>query len=176
MFLLLASLFMLFAAVMAGYLFIRLYGAQSPPPHAIQLPRLLWLSTALVISVSFALYRALTFVKLEKQKQFHQWLLISLALAVGFIAVQTPAMIELLSAHRQLRRQGMFLYGFVFFLILVHAAHVLGGIIAMLRIVYVARTGAYDHEHYQPVRHAAMYWHFLDIVWLVMFFTFYILG
>src|SRR4051794_3335526 len=65
MFLLLVSLFILFAAVMVGYLFIRLAGAQSPPLHAIHLPRLLWLSTALVISVSFALQRALAFVKLE---------------------------------------------------------------------------------------------------------------
>jgi heme/copper-type cytochrome/quinol oxidase subunit 3 len=176
MWLLLASLFMLFAAVMVGYLVIRLGGSQSPPLHAIHFPKLLWLSTALVIGVSFALQRSLNYVKLEKQREFHRWLLISLWLAIGFIVVQAPAMIELLAAHRRFHPQGLALYGLVFFLILVHAAHVVGGIIAMSRIIYVARTGAFDHEHYQPVRHTAMYWHFLDAVWIAMFFTFLFLG
>ena len=36
--------------------------------------------------------------------------------------------------------------------------------------------GAYDHENYLAVRHAALYWHFLDLVWLVMFLTFWALG
>ena len=85
-------------------------------------------------------------------------------------------MIELLSANRQLRRQGVFLYGLVFFLILVHAAHVVGGIVTMLHLMYMVPRGVFDHEHYQPVRLTAMYWHFLDLVWIAMFLTFLVIG
>ena len=176
MWLFLVALFMLFAAIMVGYLIIRLGSSQSPPPHSIHLPRLLWLSTALVIAVSYALTRALYFVRHERQSDFRRWLWLSFFLAIGFIAVQIPAMIELLSAHRRLHQQGLFLYGLVFFLILVHAAHVLGGIVTMLRLMYVAGHGNFDHEHYQPVRLTAMYWHFLDLVWIAMFLTFLVIG
>jgi heme/copper-type cytochrome/quinol oxidase subunit 3 len=176
MWLFLIALFMLFAAVMVGYLVIRLGSAQSPPLHSIQLPKLLWVSTALVIAVSFALSRALHFVRHERQGLFRGWLMISFLLAVGFIAVQIPAMIKLLSAHHRLQQTGVTLYGLVFFLILVHAAHVVGGIVTMVRLMYVSPRGVIDHEHYQPVRFTAMYWHFLDLVWIVMFLTFLVIG
>jgi cytochrome c oxidase subunit 3 len=176
MWLFLIALFMLFAAVMLAYLFIRLAGAQSPPLHAIHLPALLWLSTALVIGVSIALSRALRFLRRERQESFRDWFRVSLLMAVGFIAVQTPAMLQLLRAHQQFRSQGLFLYGLIFFLILIHALHVIGGIVAMVWVGIKAERGVYDHEHYLPVRHTAMYWHFLDFVWLTMFITFLATG
>ena len=176
MWLFLAALFMLFAGVMVAYLAIRLGSERSPPLHEIHFPKLLWLSTALVISVSVALARSLHFVRLEKQTQFRLWLNRALWLAVGFIIVQTPAMIELLRSHKRLEQRGVYLYGFVFFLILVHAAHVVGGIVALIRVAYLARRDVFDHENYQPVRHTAMYWHFLDAVWLTMFVMFLAIG
>jgi len=176
MWLFLIALFMLFAAVMVGYLVIRLGSAQSPPLHTLELPKLLWLSTALVIAVSFALSRALHYVRHERQGLFRGWLMISFLLAVGFIAVQIPAMIKLLAEHRRFQPTGTALYGLVFFLILVHAAHVVGGIVTMLRLMYVSPRGVFDHEHYQPVRFTMMYWHFLDLVWIVMFLTFLVIG
>ena len=176
MWLFLIALFMLFGAVMLAYLFIRLAGAQSPPLHAIHLPRMLWLSTALVIGVSIGLARSLKFLRRERQEAFRDWLRVSLLMAIGFIIVQAPAMAMLLSAHQQVRRQGVFLYGLIFFLILLHALHVIGGIVGLVVVAVKAERGVYDHEHYLPVRHTAMYWHFLDFVWLVMFLTFLATG
>jgi len=176
MWLFLVALFMLFAAVMVAYLVIRLAGHMSPPLHQVQFPKLLWVSTAMVIAVSFTLVRSLNFLKAERQAQFRRWLSISFWLACGFIVVQTPAMIELVREHRRSMQEGLFLYGLVFFLILVHALHVVGGIVALIRTAQMAHRGVYDHEHFQPVRHTVMYWHFLDFVWLVMFFTFLATG
>jgi heme/copper-type cytochrome/quinol oxidase subunit 3 len=176
MWLFLAALFMLFGAVMLGYLFIRLAGPNSPPLHVIRLPPLLWLSTVMVMGVSFAIARSLKYLRLEKQESFRDWFRVSGLMAIGFIVVQTPAMLMLLRAHEQFRRQGMFLYGLVFVLILIHAMHVVGGIVAMVWVGIKAERGVYDHEHYLPVRHTAMYWHFLDLVWLTMFLTFLATG
>lgn len=172
MWLFLASLFMLFASAMIAYAFIRLAGARSPGRGALHLPSLLWLSTALVIGVSFAMSRAVSAVRQERQQPFMTWTWASVALALGFLAVQTPAMLALLREHEQFRSAGIFLYGLVFVLILLHALHVVGGMAALGRIVVRGSRGAYDHEHYQPVRHAAMYWHFLDLIWILMFVTF----
>jgi cytochrome c oxidase subunit 3 len=168
----LVSLFMLFAAAMVGYAFIRLAGGKSPPPGSLHFPRLLWVSTGLVICVSIAMTRAVSAVRCEKQRTFRTWLSIALLLAIGFLLVQAPAMVALLLEHERLRAGGLFLYGLVFVLILLHALHVAGGMIALLRIQFRSRHGIYDHEHYQPVRYTAWYWHFLDLIWMLMFFTF----
>jgi heme/copper-type cytochrome/quinol oxidase subunit 3 len=174
MWLFLISLSMLFGAAMVAYVVIRFTGSKSPDRGTLQFPDIFWLSTALVIGVSFAMSRALHALRREHQNPFRSWVRLSLALAIGFLIVQSPAMARLVVEHQHLRHQGsgMFLYGLVFFLVLLHALHVLGGMIALIRVGYQARRGAYDHEHYQPVRHAAMYWHFLDIIWILMFLTF----
>jgi cytochrome c oxidase subunit III len=178
----LASLAMLFAASMLGYILIRLsvrhpnpiVGRAAIPLGSLHFPPELWGSTVLVIGVSIALWRALAAVKRERQRPFRNWLTLSLVLAAGFIAVQTPAMIQLISTHKALRYAsgGTALYGLIFFLVLLHALHVVGGIIVLVRVVILGHRDRYDHEHYQPIRHATMYWHFLDLVWLVMFSTF----
>ena len=170
MWLFLTSLFMLFTAGLLGYVVIR-NSAQNVNQH-IRLPAILWLSTAMVLAVSIALARALGALRRERRQRFLTWIRISLALGLGFLAVQAPAMVMLLAQHRGLRQQHVALYGLVFFLILLHALHVVGGMVALVLVNLRGARGVYDHEHYMPVRHAAMYWHFLDIVWLVLFFTF----
>lgn len=174
MWLFLLSLFMLFAAAMVGYVTIRLAGSKSPGHGALHFPGILWLSTAIVITISFTMSRAVDALRLERQRAFQNWLRISLALAIGFLLVQAPAMAKLLADHQRTRAQGsgLFLYGLVFVLILLHAMHVLGGMVALVRVTFRARQGAYDHENIQPVRHTAMYWHFLDMIWIVMFLMF----
>ena len=170
MWLFLASLFMLFAAGLLGYVVIR-NSTQNANQH-VHLPGILWLSTAMVLGVSVALARALGALRRERRSTFLAWVRISLVLGLGFLAVQAPAMVMLLAQHRGIQRQHVALYGLVFFLILLHALHVVGGMVALLLVNLRGTRGVYDHEHYLPVRHAAMYWHFLDIVWLVLFLTF----
>jgi len=177
----LAALTMLFASSMLAYLLIRL-GNNHAPAHTIQLPRQLWFSTAMVIGVSIALWRALANVRRERQRSFRVWLIMALILGAAFIAIQSPAMAILVARHQQqmaaLRRAHQVtaaanaLYGLIFVLVLLHALHVVGGIVVLVRIGIHGTRGKYDHEHYLPVRHAAMYWHFLDVVWLFMFSTF----
>ena len=111
-------------------------------------------------------------VRRERQPAFRRWLLASLCLGLGFVMIQVPAMAGLLAQHRELRKAGLGIYGLVFVLILVHALHVVGGIVVLARLWLRGRKNIYDHEHFQPVRYAAMYWHFLDAIWIVMFLMF----
>jgi cytochrome c oxidase subunit 3 len=46
---------------------------------------------------------------------------------------------------------------------------VIGGLIALSQVIARSRAGAYDHEHHDGMRLAGMYWHFLNIIWIVMF-------
>ena len=173
----LAALAMLFASSMVGYVLIRVAGPQTvSASQSIHVPFLLWISTALVIGVSMALHRAVGSVRRERLDPLRFWLWLSMTLAVGFLLVQTPAMIQLLAQHAEARSQNLHVYGLIFFLVLLHALHVVGGVAALARVMYLQSRGRYDHEHYLPVYHAALYWHFLDVVWLVMFGTFLAVG
>jgi cytochrome c oxidase subunit 3 len=176
MWLFLTSLTMLFAAGMLGYAIIRLTSSAIPETFAVRLPATLWISTALVLAASFTIHRALRAIQHEKRAELRQWLWATLALAVGFIAVQVPSMLAMLASHRQLLESRMPLYGLIFFLVLVHAAHVVGGVIALITVLGKALRDGYDHEHHTGVYHSALYWHFLDIVWFVMFGTMLVLG
>ena len=175
MILFLLSLGMLFLVSILGYVLIRIRSTQSPPLGAIQIPDGLFLSTALVIAGSFTMHFAVRDVRQERLPQLCNWLLITLAISIAFLLLQAFFLRELLSRHAVAQSQGIVLYGLIFFLVLLHGLHVVGGVIALALVSVGAYRGKYDHEHFYPVRNAALYWHFLDGVWLTMFAMFVIL-
>ena len=174
----LASLAMLFAGSMLAYLLIRTVPEDAPPLGEAELPGGLWLSTAIIVASSFTLHAALQKLRRERQVAFRRLLLVTCVLALAFLVVQAPSLAALLAEHRVHLADDRLAQpaGLIFFLILVHAAHVVGGIVHMGIVTVQAHRHRYDHEHYRPVQHLAMYWHFLDIVWLVMFTTFLVAG
>ncbi len=57
-----------------------------------------------------------------------------------------------------------------------HALHVTLGIVAVLIIMELARRGFFSPEYYSPVDVTALYWHFVDIVWIFLLPMLYLLG
>ena len=57
-----------------------------------------------------------------------------------------------------------------------HALHVTIGICAVLVILALARSGRFSATYYAPVDVTALYWHFVDIVWIFLLPTLYLLG
>lgn len=179
------SLAILFASSMLAYFVIRIQNTSPAEnrPVAVplgslrsQMPGLLWLSTTVIIASSFTIGRALSAVKLERQKKLRSGLYWTAVLAVLFVFLQIPALGSLLKTHFTQGDTGNHLYGVLFALILLHALHVLGGLIFLGIVIYGASKLRYDHEHYVGVRNLTVYWHFLDVVWLLMFFSLYGIG
>lgn len=196
MMLFLLALVMLFAGSLAAYIYIRLTATDAPPMGTIHLPWGLWVSTFIILASSVTMHRALQAVRSERQTQFRQMLTLTLVLAIGFLLVQTPSLMQIVREHlpkleeyRAARQAAveqvaltptgrntvvsagvpMPLEGLVFILILVHALHVIGGVIPLINVTLRAHQGRYDHERHGPVQYVTMYWHFLDAVWIVMF-------
>ncbi|HUB26588.1 MAG TPA: hypothetical protein VL992_14275, partial [Tepidisphaeraceae bacterium] len=148
----------------------------------VHLPRATWISTVILLGGSFSIHRAISAVRIERQAKMRFWLYITSILAVAFVAIQLPCMLELWQNYRAAVGPAMAettghvrpvpLDGFVAVLIGLHAAHVVGGVVATLIVTYFAHRGRYDHEQYMAVRHTGFYWHFLDVIWLMMFVTF----
>ena len=178
----LASLGMLFGATMVGFIIIRLAGTGRPELGFLR-PALtnwkLFTSTTIVLLASVTIHLAIARVRHERIASFKRYLLATDVLAALFVAIQTPAMLALLRLDHAGVAGGQrpeSLYAFVFILILIHALHVVGGVVYLAIVTTRAYAGRYDHEHHTGVRHAALYWHFLDIVWLFMFGTLMVLG
>ena len=64
--------------------------------------------------------------------------------------------------------------GMVVVLAVLHALHVLGGVVALGLVAVRSLKGRYDHERHWPVDFTAQYWHFLDVVWLCMLAVFWL--
>src|SRR5437764_11261621 len=56
-----------------------------------------------------------------------------------------------------------------------HGAHVTGGVITLLIIFLQSLRGAYSPTHYNPVEFAGLYWHFVDLVWIILFTIVYLI-
>lgn len=181
MMLFLAALFMLFAASMVGYVLIRLaasqdvasYQGQPPrigvPLGTLSLPKGLWVSTLLMILTSVAMHAALRAIRIDNRPLFRKLLVASCLLAVGFVAVQTPCLWMLISEHWVMLEQRVALYGMVFVFILLHALHVIGGLIPLGIVTRKAFRDAYSPTDHNTVSYTVLYWHFLDGVWIVMY-------
>jgi heme/copper-type cytochrome/quinol oxidase subunit 3 len=171
--LMLASLTMLFLAGMLAYIIIRLRATADTTIH---MPPVLWVSTAALLLNDAVFELAWRQVARQRLTRFKQLLVLSAILLIAFVATQTWGLLELLADHWRLIDQGFALYGMVFMLVLLHAMHIVGGLIPFAVVVVKGFAGRYDHEHAQPVRFLAIYWHFLDVVWIAMFGVMLIIG
>lgn len=174
----LASLGMFFAATLIVYVSIR---TQATLPvkrlyTPLRLPVAFWLSTVLMLATSVILERAVWFVRRERQEPFRQALTWAAVSGGLFVLIQLAALAQLLVTHFSTADGSTKFYGLAFALALVHALHVIGGIVFLIWVIVRAHLHQFDHERYWTVSHCAGYWHFLDVVWLAMLGTFLATG
>ena len=62
---------------------------------------------------------------------------------------------------------------FFYVIVMVHLAHLAGGIISLLIIIYNHFKQKYNSSQYVGIELGAMYWHFLDLLWIYLFFFLY---
>lgn len=164
----LAGVMMLFTALTSAYI-VRAAGANDWAPIAI--PRVLWLSTTLILFSSITFENARKALRRNDQSGYSRMLLVTVLLGLGFLATQ-------LFAWRQLVSQGVYLssnpHGSFFYLLTaLHGLHLFGGILALDYLLLHAwrKRGA---EQIGARRSAAagavaIYWHFMDGLWIYLF-------
>jgi cytochrome c oxidase subunit 3 len=172
--LLLASLSVFFVSCMilyAIYVVLRI----APQAGEIQpffLPPSFLLTTVNLVAISVLLHMAVGAIRREHRVDFTRYIVIAFILSLTFFAVQGVALsamvAELMKPAASIRN----LYGLTFVLVIVHALHVVGGVAGLTFLLFGISRGVYDHERYFPVVFCAMYWHFLDVVWILMLLGF----
>ena len=169
----LISLTILFVVGLFTYLYLRLGSPSAPPSGHLEFPLGLWASTLVLLGSGLTVHRARACACSNDFPALNRWLGLTFGLSIAFIAIQLPSMMELLNAHRALlvqRYSGI--YGMTLALIVIHALHVLGGMIPLSWLSYKAVKRTLGPQHQRLVRVCAVYWHFLEVVWILLFGTF----
>jgi cytochrome c oxidase subunit 3 len=165
----LAGILMLFAALISAYIIRQTkgLGENLEPWQPVALPALLWINTAALVASSVSIEVARRSLARGGFVAFNRWMLLTTSLGAAFLAGQ-------IVAWRQLAAQGVYLNSsphssFFYVLTSLHGVHLLGGVIAL---GYVTLRGLrYD---FGPARRTAvdvtaLYWHFMDGLWVFLF-------
>jgi heme/copper-type cytochrome/quinol oxidase subunit 3 len=170
---LVAALTMAFLTVFVSFLVIR---AQQPkwPPEGIVLPSLplAALGGVVLLASSVALAGAVRRARAGAPGFARHWAL-GLLLALGFAALQTWIWT---AVWRSGGRPDTGVYHGLFFLLTwFHAAHVACGLVGLLWVQAGAATGRIGPGRIATAAALATFWHFVDVVWLVLFLGFFVL-
>ncbi|MEP3482579.1 MAG: cytochrome c oxidase subunit 3 [Fuerstiella sp.] len=130
------------------------------------------ITTVNLLTISVMAHAALISIRNGDRKTFRRRLTLSFALSILFFVVQSYGLVEMMNDHLQPTSALRNLYGLTFALVIVHALHVVGGVAALAMLLRRDRQDAYSSERHFPVKFCVLYWHFLDLVWLLMLVCF----
>jgi len=166
MLLLLTSLGVLFGASLVAYAFTRAQNDVWRAPGMPPLPPVLWGSTGVILLVSAALEWALYKTRKNQLKRAAR----GVTCAWIFISAFTLCQVENWLSMRASISAHTTLYPFTFFFLTgLHAAHVLAGLVPLSVVTRRLRQGEYSSSRYDGFKFCVQYWHFLGVVWLILF-------
>jgi heme/copper-type cytochrome/quinol oxidase subunit 3 len=150
-----------------GYMASQYGRTWSPEPHpslSLSLP-----NTAILLSSSVSVWWGERGVKAGRRGQQLGGLALGMALGAAFVVVQ------LFEWKAKSFGPTSSSYGSLYFIITgFHMAHVIAGLGVLATIFGWSAARYFDRRHHGPVLVASAYWHFVDAVWIAVFFTFYV--
>ncbi len=168
----LASEVMFFSGLFGAYFALRAATPGDWPPADVELDRLVsGLFTLLLVASSGTVQLAVRALAGGRRIAFRRWLLITVALAAAFLLNQGHEWLTLgfsVSSHP---------YGSAFYVMTgFHGLHVAGGMLAMAVLVGRASSPRFGPEETPAVEVVSYYWHFVDVVWVALWATLFLLG
>jgi cytochrome c oxidase subunit III len=163
----------IFTIFVVAYLYYLGKDISGPTPREV----LEWpiLNTICLLSSSATITVAVRALRNGDSKRFNFWWLFTIALGAYFL-IGTGR-----EWHHLIRDKGLTiqtnLFGTTFYsLVGLHASHVVVGLVALLIVMGFAFAGSIKREHAGRAHVLALYWHFVDTVWIVVFTVVYIIG
>jgi|SRR6218665_87655 len=166
-----ASILMMFAGLTSAFIVkSNLVGWKN-----IGIPRVFWVSTAVIMISSLTIQMALRAFKQREMGQYRMLMGVTFGLGTLFVVLQWVG-------FQGLWDQGIRFTGsagagqFLYVIFGLHAVHVIGGLVTLLVMFIKAFAGKIKLYSSVPVEVVATYWHFVDILWLYLLIFFLIIG
>lgn len=164
---------MFFGTLMATYL---VYVGQSQvgpyPPDLLNIP-FITVTTFVLLMSSLMMVLALAAVQRDDRKWSRVWLLMTALLGIVFLGGQVFEFTHFYHEGLTLSRN---LFGSTFFVLTgFHGAHVLVGVVWLGSLWWQSIRGKLTRENSVTVEIAGLYWHFVDVVWIILFTIIYLM-
>jgi cytochrome c oxidase subunit 3 len=171
MFLFIASEIMLFGSFFTAYFFVRVVNGVPWPTPPYELPVFVaGINTIILVTSSFTMHWALQSIKRGNRAGLQAGLTLTFLLGLTFLLTQ------LLEYSRVGFTPHTDAFGTIFFSLTgLHGAHVFVGLTLLLAATIRAFRGHYTPEQHHGVEIPGIYWHFVDVMWIVVYTTVYIL-
>jgi len=157
--------------VFAGLFVSRFYLLGGSVRPDLSQPVGLVVTTILLVSSFFA-NRGETAMRYGDRKAFERSFMITIALGVLFLIGVVGVEWQIAPYGANQDAAWSLFYTMTGF----HAFHVLTGVIFLVVVFRHSRKGLYDSERHWPVEAAAVYWHFIDVVWIFFYPALYLIG
>ena len=139
-----------------------------------QLPIAFYYSTAAIIGCSVTFYLAKKAIQKDNQTRTTMFLLATLALGILFVFLQFAGFGEIVESGYYFTGSGSSITTtFLYVVTVVHLIHLAGGVISLLIIIYNHFKQKYNSSQTLGIELGAMYWHFLDLLWVYLFLFLY---
>lgn len=174
MFLFIASEAMIFGSFFAAYFFVRVVNPEAPatwPPEPYHFPVFVaGVNTLILVTSSFTMHWALQSIKRGQRNAFLAGMVLTFLMGLAFLLTQV---VEYLHVGFN---TGDGAFASVFFgLTGLHGAHVAVGLSLLLMVIVRGFRGHYSPEHHHGVELPGIYWHFVDVMWIVVYATVYLI-
>jgi heme/copper-type cytochrome/quinol oxidase subunit 3 len=164
---------LLFGALISTYLLYKGRSVSGPKPRDIYDIPFTSASSFLLLMSSLTMVLALSSIQRGDLRRLRLWLLATATLGALFI---TGQVYEFTSFYKEGLTLHTNLFGSSFFVLTgFHGVHVTLGIIMLLSLYNLSARGKLGPEKAEAVEIAGLYWHFVDIVWIVIFTVVYLI-
>lgn len=162
-----------FASLLVGYLVYHGRNGDGPGPKDLFNIPLTSVSTFVLLMSSLAMVLAVFTAQQNQAKQGLRWVAATAAMGLTFLGFQAYEFSHFV--HEGLTIQSS-LFGTTFFVLTgFHGAHVAVGVIWLLSLLFHGRRGGLGQDKALDVEVAGLYWHFVDVVWIVLFTVVYLM-
>jgi heme/copper-type cytochrome/quinol oxidase subunit 3 len=173
----LASEVMFFTGFIGSYIVLRLGAGEWPVPGDILAVNVLAVNTFVLILSSLTMALALESARLGNQVRMRQFLAATIFLGLTFLVIKLVDYhhmwhtgVEKYAEYSQGFALGSGLFADCYYMLTgFHGLHVLAGVITLICVLLVSRDGRFGPKNYSAVECAGLYWHFVDLVWIVLF-------
>ena len=164
---------LLFGALIATYLLYRGRSVVGPFPHDVYDIPYTSVSSFILLMSSLTMVLALAAMQRKDQRRMRVWLLTTALLGATFIGGQVYEFTVFYRAGLSLHEN---LFGSSFFVLTgFHGAHVTIGILMLLSLFTISAKGRLAENRVETVELIGLYWHFVDVVWIVIFTVVYLI-
>jgi len=175
-----AKLILLFAMVSMTMMFAGLTSAfvvsksRADWLQNFQIPIAFYFSTVVIIGCSVTFFLAKKAIEKGNRTATTAFLLGTLALGILFVILQFAGFGQIIESGYYMTGQGSSITTtFLYVIALMHLLHLAGGLISLLIIIYNHFKQKYNPTQTLGIELGAMYWHFLDLLWVLLFLFLY---